>query len=600
MFNVLQPLVTKFLEFLTGVWYPKTSRAQSGQKIRAIMLPLIANIPALRKVAWFASHSVTLFCSLCKLSRQQIDIVDPGEFPLRKHRDHMEWARKWLEISNLTQRDAKVKEHGVCYSPLNKQQQAKKLKKDLTKLQRMNKSTQGAVFEFILQRRKITKKRAAEEPEHAAKQRLTTQNLQALASSKGPGVLPAKKFHTSSKLSGKSQGSASGGSLKEAEWGILYSVFHPLVLLPLWEFCNANPDCQILSKNLVQIVHITHLLNHRMMTTDKVGSIQKAIQQYRTHTLTNWTEIKSKPNIHIMQHFPKLIERFGPPAAFAAWAHKRLNGGKPKQTTIRNDEAIHGSKERLAASPIKDELYNKWLHHLNNYTSQKWICGATGDISTDSVVLSPIVRFWKSFRHCQNKDYTVESVHKGNSYVHFRLSTSDLFGSIQTVFSLAQIPNHTFLEVALFVDLADKDNCPKPFCAVSSLHYQLLGQPNPAQTLVLFQDQVVRHVACLTNPPGVFGVETETISIAVVHHLVSAHPQIQPAFYCMTPLLTDVMATLNRASHKLEDLRDHMLPPVFPHITAPPPIPFRTIIHNTHPKCPKCVLPSFIPVTWMP
>ncbi|OAV85062.1 hypothetical protein PTTG_30825, partial [Puccinia triticina 1-1 BBBD Race 1] len=45
-------------------------------------------------------------------------------------------------------------------------------------------------------------------------------------------------------------GAASAGSLKAAEWGILYAVFYPLVLLPLWNLCNANKDHKILSDNL--------------------------------------------------------------------------------------------------------------------------------------------------------------------------------------------------------------------------------------------------------------------------------------------------------------------------------------------------------------
>ncbi|OAV93748.1 hypothetical protein PTTG_27206 [Puccinia triticina 1-1 BBBD Race 1] len=186
---------------------------------------------------------------------------------------------------------------------------------------------------------------------------------------------------------------------------------------------------------------------------------------------------------------------------------------------VQNEEAIDGSKEMGATTPIKDELFDKWLHHLNKHTSQKWVREASGEIQSESTVLHPMVILRKSFRDFQKKEYMVEKAHQGNSYIHFRLGTSDLFGSVQTVFQSAQIPNSTFLEVAVFVDLAKMDNCPKPFRKLSSLHYQLLRRPNPAQTLVLTQDEVMGHIACLTNPPGVFGVGTETISIAVVHHL---------------------------------------------------------------------------------
>ena len=127
-------------------------------------------------------------------------------------------------------------------------------------------------------------------------------------------------------------GSASAGSLKAAEWGILYFVFYPLVLIPLWDLSDLNKDRTVLSDNLVKLVCIMHMLSHWMITTETLRAAPEAIWQYRTHTLTNWPRVNSKPNIHILQHFPETIERWGPPSSFAAWAHERLDGllGKAK------------------------------------------------------------------------------------------------------------------------------------------------------------------------------------------------------------------------------------------------------------------------------
>ncbi|KAI7944498.1 hypothetical protein MJO28_010193 [Puccinia striiformis f. sp. tritici] len=214
IFNVLQPIVDEFLTFSTGVHFEQTTRFPTGRTIRAIMLPLIADLPALRKVAGFASHSATLFCYFCKLPRSKINIVDPLQFPPRKHEDHMEWARKWLDSSDQTRKTAIVKEHGVRYSPLNKlpywkplehssidvmhalmlgvlkdhslsylglAATGKKLEADLKKQAKKQPSRRGTVFEMLLERRTVSKKRPAEDDEHPAKRRLTTQNLEALA-----------------------------------------------------------------------------------------------------------------------------------------------------------------------------------------------------------------------------------------------------------------------------------------------------------------------------------------------------------------------------------------------------------------------------------
>ncbi|KAI7943627.1 hypothetical protein MJO28_011276 [Puccinia striiformis f. sp. tritici] len=664
IFNVLQPLVAEFLDFYNGVHFEQTSRFPTGRTIHAIMLPLIADLPALWKVAGFASHSATLFCSFCKLPRSKINIVDPLQFPPRKHEDHMEWARKWFDSPDHTRKTAIVKEHGVRYSPLNElpywkpldyssidvihalmlgvlkdhslsyfglAATGKKLEADLKKLAKKQPSRQGTVFEILLERRTVSKKRPAKDDQPPAKRRLTTQNLEVLAATTPQGSLStvhqyglrarlsqqktsrssqatanprrppseaSKKSHGESMASEAEThneedsvpnrqlddrmpcllpeellcvrraieqtclpswvdrlplelGAPSAGSLKAAEWGILYTVFYPLVLMPLWDLCNVNIDRKILSANLVQLVHIIHKLNHRKITIVDVSSLREAIQQYRKHTLANWPSVNSKPNIHILQHFPDVIDRFGPPAAFAAWAQERLNGllGKAKTNnhpgalsktlfwrwiqratlkclgglTDRNvDKGIQGSKTMIDSTPIQGEIYDRWLDHLNTYppySSSKWVRNAAGVDWSDSTTLKPTVMLQPSFKDTQKKNYTVEQGHPGNSYIHFTLGGQDLFGSIQTLFATEQIPNATFAQVALFVDVDQKGPRIDPYREISSLHYQLLARPKTPQTLVICIKNVIGHVAVLSNVPGVFGIDTETHSVAIVHHL---------------------------------------------------------------------------------
>ncbi|KNE87616.1 hypothetical protein PSTG_18359, partial [Puccinia striiformis f. sp. tritici PST-78] len=54
---------------------------------------------------------------------------------------------------------------------------------------------------------------------------------------------------------------------------------------------------------------------------------------------------------------------------------------------------------------------------------------------------------------------------------------------------------------------------------VSSLHYQLLARPKIPKTVVICIKDIIGHVAVLSNVSGVFGIDTETISVAIVHHL---------------------------------------------------------------------------------
>ncbi|KAI9606759.1 hypothetical protein H4Q26_006296 [Puccinia striiformis f. sp. tritici PST-130] len=130
-----------------------------------------------------------------------------------------------------------------------------------------------------------------------------------------------------------------------------------------------------------------------------------------------------------------------------------------------------------------------------------------------------MVALQPSFRDAQKKSYTVEKAHPGNSYIHFLLEGSALFGSIQTIFTTDQIPNTTFAPVALFVEVEQKGTRIDPYRKISSLHYQLLTRPKTPKTIVICVKHVIGHVAVLTNVSGVFGLDTETISVAIVHHL---------------------------------------------------------------------------------
>ena len=187
---------------------------------------------------------------------------------------------------------------------------------------------------------------------------------------------------------------------------------------------------------------------------------------------------------------------------------------KPTKGSLPSDKAL---------TSIKGDLYDKWLDFVNRYPenlSVKWVHGASEKDSPNAMVLKPFVLLEHNFRDLQKKNYTVERAHQGNSYVHCRVGGQNLFGSIQTIFVSDQIPGAIFLEVAIFVDIDKSIGAPDPFRHLANLHYRLLVRPNPPQTIVLRDKEVVGLIAVLTNPPGVFGIDITTLSVAIVHHMV--------------------------------------------------------------------------------
>jgi hypothetical protein len=116
--HLLQPLVEDFRLFQHGVWFNKTFKAPQGRLIKAVIFPLIADLPALRKTAGHSGHSSKNFCSFCTLPLKEIACINPEEFPRRIDEDHLSNALKWLQARTLVKRDDIFEEHGVRYSIL--------------------------------------------------------------------------------------------------------------------------------------------------------------------------------------------------------------------------------------------------------------------------------------------------------------------------------------------------------------------------------------------------------------------------------------------------------------------------------------------------
>ena len=132
---------------------------------------------------------------------------------------------------------------------------------------------------------------------------------------------------------------------------------------------------------------------------------------------------------------------------------KRLSG---LTDDVNLDEGAQGTQPTKSLTPLQAGIYNEWLDHLNTcppYSSTKWVRDTPGVDQSDSTIVKPMGFFQPYFKDAQKKNYTVETGHAGNSYIHFTLGGKDFFGSIQTIFATEQIPSAIFAQVGLFVDL---------------------------------------------------------------------------------------------------------------------------------------------------
>ncbi|TFY53450.1 hypothetical protein EVJ58_g9445 [Rhodofomes roseus] len=116
--HFLRPLVDEMLVLWNaGLRLNQTALHVSGRLVRAAIIPLICDLPALRKAAGFAGHSSKHFCSFCLLKRSDInDISRP--WPTRTWKEHLDIAQRWRDAATRSDRDALFEEHGLRWSEL--------------------------------------------------------------------------------------------------------------------------------------------------------------------------------------------------------------------------------------------------------------------------------------------------------------------------------------------------------------------------------------------------------------------------------------------------------------------------------------------------
>ena len=118
--HFLRPLVDELLELWhVGIYLSRTAKREAGRQIRAAIIPLICDLPALRKTAGFAHHSSHHFCSMCPLPKSQISNADRSTWPKsRTWEEHVDIARAWKDAATDKERRDIFNHHGLRWSEL--------------------------------------------------------------------------------------------------------------------------------------------------------------------------------------------------------------------------------------------------------------------------------------------------------------------------------------------------------------------------------------------------------------------------------------------------------------------------------------------------
>lgn len=118
--ELLRPLVDELLALWNpGIYLLKTAMKPAGRVVRAALIPLVCDLPALRKTAGFASHSSRHFCSFCPLTLDKINNVERSTWPRpRTWSTHLDIAQQWKEAPTEGARNSVFADHGIRWSEL--------------------------------------------------------------------------------------------------------------------------------------------------------------------------------------------------------------------------------------------------------------------------------------------------------------------------------------------------------------------------------------------------------------------------------------------------------------------------------------------------
>jgi hypothetical protein len=117
--HVLEPIKKMILDLdLPGKVLP-TDRNPQGTAVAARLIPLLADLQAIRKVSGFVSHSAGLFCSFCKCHHNDIEDLDYHHWELRRGTEVHAQAQEWCNLVTIKAKTAMTKETGVRWTPLH-------------------------------------------------------------------------------------------------------------------------------------------------------------------------------------------------------------------------------------------------------------------------------------------------------------------------------------------------------------------------------------------------------------------------------------------------------------------------------------------------
>ncbi|MBW0591554.1 hypothetical protein O181_131269, partial [Austropuccinia psidii MF-1] len=131
----------------------------------------------------------------------------------------------------------------------------------------------------------------------------------------------------------RNMGSPSHGSLKAAEWALLYKVYIPFLILSKKMSLDVHQSANIqrkmgqseeleLTKNTFHLISAINIATDWTVSIDDATAFAEHWKKFRLSNQLLFPKQKSKPNNHFADHIPELFQRWGPAQASATWGYE--------------------------------------------------------------------------------------------------------------------------------------------------------------------------------------------------------------------------------------------------------------------------------------
>ncbi|KAJ6474064.1 hypothetical protein C8R47DRAFT_916464, partial [Mycena vitilis] len=113
----LDLMVRDFVELWHGVHFTKTAKYDTGRDMKAMIIPLTADMLGAREAGGFTSATSKYFCIGCHLDMAHVEEIW-DEWPQRSHADHLAHANAWKDAETVQEQKKLAFKTGIRFSPL--------------------------------------------------------------------------------------------------------------------------------------------------------------------------------------------------------------------------------------------------------------------------------------------------------------------------------------------------------------------------------------------------------------------------------------------------------------------------------------------------